>query len=47
MKKSFRRSWSRKRTKIEGYVLEDEDDELEEEEEEDEGPLAHSTDDDY
>jgi DNA-directed RNA polymerase subunit beta len=30
-----------------GYVLEDEDEELAEEEEEDEGPLAHSTDDDY
>jgi DNA-directed RNA polymerase subunit beta len=31
----------------EGYVLEDEDEEYKEEEEEDEGPLAHSTDDDY
>ena len=30
-----------------GYVLEDEDEEYKEEEEEDEGPLAHSTDDDY
>jgi DNA-directed RNA polymerase subunit beta len=30
-----------------GYVLEEDDDELSEEEEEDEGPLAHSTDDDY
>jgi DNA-directed RNA polymerase subunit beta len=30
-----------------GYVLEDEDEELAEEDEEDEGPLAHSTDDDY
>ena len=30
-----------------GYVLEDEEEELAEEEEEDEGPLAHSTDDDY
>jgi DNA-directed RNA polymerase subunit beta len=30
-----------------GYVLEEEDEELLEEEEEDEGPLAHSTDDDY
>jgi DNA-directed RNA polymerase subunit beta len=31
----------------EGYVLEDEDEELAEEAEEDEGPLVHSTDDDY
>ncbi|MDB5069229.1 MAG: DNA-directed polymerase, beta subunit, partial [Candidatus Eremiobacteraeota bacterium] len=31
----------------EGYVLEDEDEDYKEEEEEDEGPLAHSTDDDY
>jgi hypothetical protein len=30
-----------------GYVLEEDDEELLEEEEEDEGPLAHSTDDDY
>jgi hypothetical protein len=30
-----------------GYVLEEDDDEVSEEEEEDEGPLAHSTDDDY
>jgi hypothetical protein len=30
-----------------GYVLEEDDEELSEEEEEDEGPLAHSTDDDY
>ena len=30
-----------------GYVLEEEDEEAAEEEEEDEGPLAHSTDDDY
>ena len=30
-----------------GYVLEEDDDEISEEEEEDEGPLAHSTDDDY
>jgi DNA-directed RNA polymerase subunit beta len=30
-----------------GYVLEEDDEELTEEEEEDEGPLAHSTDDDY
>jgi len=31
----------------EGYVLEDEDEEYKDDEEEDEGPLAHSTDDDY
>ena len=31
----------------EGYVLEEEDEELPEDSEEDEGPLAHSTDDDY
>ena len=31
----------------EGYVLEEEDEDFKEEEEEDEGPLAHSTDDDY
>ncbi|BDE06864.1 DNA-directed RNA polymerase subunit beta [Vulcanimicrobium alpinum] len=31
----------------EGYTLEEEDEEYKEEEEEDEGPLAHSTDDDY
>ncbi|HEV8020195.1 MAG TPA: hypothetical protein VGP41_02955, partial [Candidatus Lustribacter sp.] len=30
-----------------GYVLEEDDEEVSEEEEEDEGPLAHSTDDDY
>jgi hypothetical protein len=30
-----------------GYVLEEDDEETAEEEEEDEGPLAHSTDDDY
>jgi DNA-directed RNA polymerase subunit beta len=30
-----------------GYVLEEEDEDYKEEEEEDEGPLAHSTDDDY
>ncbi len=30
-----------------GYVLEEEDEDFKEEEEEDEGPLAHSTDDDY
>jgi hypothetical protein len=30
-----------------GYVLEEDDEEAAEEEEEDEGPLAHSTDDDY
>jgi DNA-directed RNA polymerase subunit beta len=30
-----------------GYVLEEDDEELPEEEDEDEGPLAHSTDDDY
>ncbi len=30
-----------------GYILEEEDEDFKEEEEEDEGPLAHSTDDDY